>query len=133
MTRMTSNEIELLDKAQAVVEQSLKVHDSLEKRLFKAAFKLVEDPGTWCRGVYKRTVENVTRFCSLGALEESEMQLRRSGCFGDSYSSFATARYRVVVAISNAMGMDVPSFNDTHTHAQVVAMWRRTGEIHGWL
>ena len=88
--------------------------DTLE--ILKAGRELISDPARWTQGAFARNEtgesifadEGAIRFCSIGAISKV--------CGKRCVSKFACE----VLG-----GFNVALFNDTHTHAEVLAMWDR--------
>lgn len=157
MTRMTETELSLLEQAQAIVDQQLATHDSLEKRLFNAALNLIKDEKNWCKGTAHRTrvlrpaikpnyrqfdrhtyqrgivqipmgePEVVEQYCSLGAMDEATRD------FHHEAFDVWKAHDRIELALLKVMGGSVPGYNDSHSHAQVIRKWMQAGHANGWL
>ena len=141
MTRMTSNEYDLLKQAQAIVDQSLATHDSPEKQLYQAALKLIENPRNWCQGKYHRVEEDWFpylqhlqhlqpypvvhhQYCSIGAITKAR----------DYLQSNQRTYVNVHMAFHRMLGVNgsLVAFNDSHTHDQVIALWYAVGNASGW-
>lgn len=92
--------------------------------------KLIEDPAHWTQNVYARNAEghvvnpwdlDAHCFCSLGAMERVESDKSRNPS-----TVFAHPAYLDIRGKFNELTNDsVVRFNDTHTHAQVIDVWRR--------
>lgn len=99
------------------------------KEIFTEAFALVRDERTWTTGtqarnrmgreVRPRSPEAVC-WCSVGAINR----------FWNSENT--DERYAVIIALESEVDA-IAKFNDTHTHAEVVAAWERAGKAKGWL
>lgn len=86
----------------------------------KAARQLISDPAKWTQGELARDADgkqvpplddNATCWCSIGAL-------RKAAGFGDIYKGPFGALYFKVPTKGS-----VSDFNDTHTHAEVLALF----------
>lgn len=96
--------------------------------MLKAGRALIAQPSGWTKGVLARdcrgivvgsTSADATCFCSLGAL--TRIELRTFKVPNHVYG-------QAVGALSAQMPAGVPclaEFNDTHTHAEVLALWDR--------
>jgi hypothetical protein len=87
----------------------------------KAARQLITDPAKWTQGEFARDVDGSASFalserahcyCALGALEKV---IGRPD-YTDAYDKL----WRVC---RTKFGTDVAAFNDTHTHAEVLALF----------
>ena len=100
---------------------------SIAKDNLIAARELIADPAHWTTGTYARhkngnsigpEESNACQWCSIGALRKvmgSPAILCVTGSEG--------------AALSEQMdGFDIASFNDTRTHAAVIAAWDRAIE-----
>jgi hypothetical protein len=101
------------------------------QQIFTEAFALVRNPETWTQANYGEDAAgnecgwrspDAVKFCSAGALCRVE----------ESPGVHHSDAIEVRVALSRSMGILV-RFNDTHTHAEVVAAWERAGKANGWL
>lgn len=97
--------------------------------LHAKALALIIDPTHWTQGAMARRSDGTTtdinavdacKFCSMGALVRGWVKLL----------PHSNAPYFVVHdALKNAVGIMPSEYNDHHTHAQVMAMWRRAGNL----
>ena len=94
------------------------------KELFNQAYNLIKDPARWTQKAYARDANDIgvsshsiytVKWCSLGVLMK----------FGGDDS--------VTKALEYTINESLEDYNDTHTHAEVMAMWEETGEREGWL
>ena len=100
----------------------------------KAAKEIIATPEKWCREYYAMDAtgacisalsEEAVCFCALGALQRvCIVDLDKCNDYGALYADTASVLYR---AIKNSIKKfcDVASFNDTATHADVIAMFDR--------
>lgn len=93
--------------------------------VLRAGLALIEDPEHWATGAFARDARGLSCgadtpqavcWCSYGALD-------RAG--GPTDERFEAARVLKTVIGSEALS----HFNDTHTHAEVVAVWRKAIEL----
>lgn len=96
----------------------------------KAAKALIADPKNWLQGGYARDAQGVNEylmgndegaicFCSLGALQKVANTMHEED----------TDAYEVLTQTAIALGAtSVPSYNDNHTHAEVMAFWDKAIE-----
>ena len=100
-----------------------------EKECFQKAFALVSNEATWTQGSlakdkYGHRVEPLSDiavcWCSVGAVIKA-------------VEGPTIASRRVRDQLSHTADVFLSYFNDHHTHAEVVDVWRRTGERMGWL
>ena len=97
------------------------------KELLSKARKLIENPENWLQGDFSRdaegnpcfsTEENAVCFCSIGALRRATS----SGVDNHRNYRWATPTYIAArVALQVKMGTFVDTFNDSHTHQEVLA------------
>lgn len=83
----------------------------------KAAKALIEKPENWLQGKYsdKNGIQESTCFCSVGAIHR---------VLGNG--AHAPDRNALTQAVGKVMGTDytdVTTYNDTHSHAEVMTMW----------
>ena len=97
--------------------------------VFLAAYELISDPKMWIQG---QSIDGAGRCCSVGAISNP-------GSRG-LYQDWGLPEDAVYGALSADLPEDpadtltpLAYFNDTHTHAEVIAHWRKTGEREGWL
>lgn len=90
------------------------------KQVLIAARKLIEKPENWTQGKYRRSREDGMSYCSDGALMQADGVLN-SGCLSDSY-------WEACQLLRDNMFGDVVFFNDTHTHAEVLAAFDKAIE-----
>lgn len=92
--------------------------------VLKEAKQLISKPENWTTGVYARDAEGIkvdtgnaraTCFCSLGAVFFVAKQSKLS----------FPQRADIIQHIKEANGLTSPvhEYNDTHTHAEVMALW----------
>lgn len=102
------------------------------KELFQKAFALVRNPDTWTQGesACDKGGESTSpknplavRWCSIGAL-------RRFVPKDDGEDKDMDT---ILEAMRGGDDISIAGFNDTHTHAEVIAMWERVGKANGWL
>jgi hypothetical protein len=90
------------------------------------AIALIENPEAWTQGVSARDLEGASvasnsqracRWCTLGALDKA----------ADDDNSWlaATREVRDVMMREEKFYRSVADFNDTHTHAEVLALLRK--------
>jgi hypothetical protein len=97
-------------------------YDSPEGKLFRKALALIADERDWCgTGAGLTHLDEGTQRCSVVAIYYA------SGC--DDGCLYASVRD----AISRQAGQFIINFNDTHTHAEVIAKWHEAGHANGWL
>lgn len=86
----------------------------------KAARQLISDPAKWTQGEYARDAdgnevktwsENATCFCAYGAIQRVTER------------EDSEADYFLFKACSERFGMSVTIVSDTHTHAEVLALF----------
>jgi len=100
-------------------------YNSPEGVLFRKALALIADERKWLRGMYSCD----GRVCSLGAINKASA--------GHPYI-VTSHRCGAGSAVRRALEFVVPrghiaTFNDTHTHAEVIAAWHCAGHANGWL
>lgn len=99
-------------------------YHSPEGVLFRTALSMISDIRKWNQGMYCYD----GRVCSLGAINKANT--------GNPYD--VVVRYtdspasRVRLALEDVMPR-IARFNDTHTHAEVIAKWHEAGFANGWL
>lgn len=93
--------------------------------LLTKAQDLIRDPAHWTQETYARdgrgnacstTDPAATCFCSVGALYHA----------ADHQFRFAHLAEDV---LEKVVGVDIPIFNDSHTHAEVMVMWDKAKEL----
>lgn len=94
------------------------------KELLIEARKLIEKPENWTQGTFARDKNQkevgswesgAVCFCTIGALKHAFQE----GVGGDIY-------YEAYDALYNSIDrMNVPKYNDSHTHEEVLAMFDR--------
>ena len=98
----------------------MKISEKLE-----AAKALIADPKNWTQDTYARDVHgeptspesmDAVCWCSLGALKKTDSYLEGAGLLLRSISGVSKHPF-------------IPSFNDTRTHEEVMAMWDRAIEL----
>jgi hypothetical protein len=93
-----------------------------ERELFQKAFALVSNPETFAQGS-KQCSEG--RYCTGTAIAK----------YNDG-KALTTRLWSLIAQAANLPDDDVFTvfrWNDTHTHEEVTALWRRVGEENGWL
>jgi hypothetical protein len=103
------------------------------KSMFLAAFALVSDPKTWTQGISARDANGeyisedekaAVSFCSLGAINRTGFDVGAyAGWLSQSLNRFCIEH----------RGRNIADYNDSHTHVEVVTLWREFGEACGWL
>ena len=92
--------------------------------ILKAARAKIADEKHWTKGAEARDVagksvspqsRKAVCWCSLGALSASAMPY--------SFAAYSFAALGFVQAIMNSQSKGVSRFNDSHTHAEVLAAW----------
>ena len=100
------------------------------KDVFLAAYALISDPEKWTQRRYATTADGdhvygydkmAVCFCSIGALQ----------CASGSHHYDDEGAQSVFRALND--DESIATFNDLHTHPEVMDLWRRTGEREGWL
>lgn len=91
-------------------------YDTPEGVLFRKAMGLIEDESRWAP------------FCSVG---QKNCSIGAMVYMGGDYDLRCVLIDGLQTAIGNKQS--VPAFNDTHTHAEVMAKWRECGIANGWL
>jgi hypothetical protein len=87
--------------------------------LLMAARILISDPNDWTQGTSRSFRPGTGEcFCSIAAIHVNARFCKPDSLFDDSL-------YR----LSKTMGGSVASFNDTHTHAEVLAAFDRAIEM----
>lgn len=107
------------------------------KEIFNEALNLIRDPARWTQWVCARDAdgdvcdfysERAVCWCSLGAL--------RKVCEPEPASWFDNVS-KVEKALNRGIGYigrgTLIRFNDTHTHAEVIALWEKVGREQGWI
>lgn len=93
---------------------------------------LIQNPEHWTQGAFARNREGDRRwsndedavcFCSLGAVSRvtNRLEDRTDPQGNDIY-------YHITHYLETAMGEPVSTFNDEHTHTEVMAMWDKAIE-----
>jgi len=109
--------------------------------LYQRAFSFIRDPDRWIQGDMEsmREIDGVFKrcFCSIGAL----IYVSR-GSWLDDRGDLGAANWRHPIRIALEAEVDkrvgndsetLIEYNDTHTHAEVVDLWRVVGEREAWL
>lgn len=130
---------------------------SLEQTLFLAAFDLIKDEDNWCQGSLMQTVQkmkmrleavpdklidlndpvnyriknsvkfvSINQYCSVGAIRFAGRMMSKD------------TEERVLMALARTLRLrgyssNIATFNDNHSHREVIAMWEATGQREGWL
>lgn len=89
----------------------MQTYEVLEK-----ALALIEDEENWCQG---RLHDN-GRYCAIGAYHTAD----HGHWFGRLSSSGQKARRALIDALPTG-GFDPAAFNNTHSHAEVIALFHR--------
>lgn len=133
---------------------------SIEQLVFEDAFKLIQNRNGWCQhhmsipirpiniplnddpisvvvardAAYHSTIRmrRIDRaFCSAGAVREAIDHLIGHGDRGrDIFERVIAMLDRTVIRIGGANG--IVNYNDSHTHDQVVGVWRYCYQLQGW-
>lgn len=93
----------------------------------KQGKSLISKPETWTQGAFARHKDghpvpefscNAASWCSLGALA-------KAACADDDTENYTFNAAATLLRRALKMGAvtDLAKFNDTHTHAEVMAMW----------
>lgn len=98
-----------------------------EKEVFQNAFALVSNRETFGQGPEQCGRINPDRYCTSTAIGKFVKNGER---LEDTllWSSIVKA-----AKLPDASVFTVWQWNDTHTHDEVVALWRSVGEVNGWL
>jgi len=98
-----------------------KVYELLTK-----AQSLISDPSHWTKGTFARNKDgeprmddeaDATCWCSMGALRKVT-------------SAGITQEYpRAIIILSQAADEHIVKFNDSHTHAEVMAVWDKARDL----
>lgn len=110
-------------------------YDTADGRLFRKALSFIEDPTHWCVGLLAHTsVLGDKQYCALGAIGMA---------YNGNYFSArdGAAPQSVIQALAKTMGgtceisphANIARFNNSHTHAENMAAWRKCGKDNGWL
>lgn len=108
------------------------------KTIFNEALDLIRDPKRWTQEAFGRTQDGtpvmhvidwpVVCWCSMGALE----QVGGVTTFrGDK--QVALVVQQLSEAARSLGGHNIDSFNDNHTHPEVIALWEKVGREQGWM
>lgn len=97
----------------------------------KAAKSLISDSANWIQEDYAqdgkgnsvKCIQEGVCFCSLGAIKKIRME-----GWGDTDRTPESSYLSRAVILIDA-GNSVLRFNDTHTHAEVMAMWDKAIEM----
>ncbi len=75
------------------------------------------------------------QYCSMGAIKEASGYYESGGIGGGNrYGEHSReAASKVCNVLYSTMGSSIPHFNDTHTHAEVIAAWEDAGRNVGWV
>jgi len=88
----------------------------------KAARDLISDPARWTQGEYARDADgivirpwskNATCFCAYGAIQR----------FTETEDAVSEADFFLKKTCTEKFQLDVVTLNDTHTHAEVLALF----------
>lgn len=89
------------------------------KEILIAARKTIENPGNWCRGAVALDAENqpvgswdssACKWCAYGAISK--------------FAGFGSELMRVLDTLEDHLcGVKIGDYNDTHNHAEVLAMF----------
>jgi hypothetical protein len=92
--------------------------------ILKAGRALIADPKNWCQGTLAKNnlgedtdplYYDACCWCSVGALRKA---------VGDGHTSTGEAQAHLYRALPEGLDdMAIVTFNDTQTHAKVLAMW----------
>ena len=109
-----------------------------DAEIFQAAFALIRNPDAWIQTVYAKdsdgcsiapNSERAVSFCSIGAIAHVlNKEIRMFRTVHPLETMLDVAATEVDFASGSA-----GHFNDTHTHAEVVALWEKVGKENGWL
>jgi len=122
MTFDTEVTTEVSDRIAEIGRRTLPVakpaaYDSPEGILFRRALALIAEERNWCGTGASNSRGGI---CSFVALQ-------RCGASDLSIAKVAVALYRTV------NGDGFVSYNDSHTHTEVIARWHEAGRANGWL
>ena len=95
-----------------------------EIRLIEKLETLLADPRNWCRGAYQRTIGANRQFCLLGGL--AHLTGGNPVDIFDGHGPQVAGRVRGRLRRPGHQKVNV--FNDTHTHAEVLALLARARE-----
>lgn len=115
--------------------------DKTAKQVFNEALDLIRDPKRWTQGAMARDHDGLSLaagddtasvcWCSEGAVEHV------CNTFYVDYEDEEKSEVLVMAALDNAALLDheenIHSFNDNHTHSEVIALWEKVGREKGWL
>jgi hypothetical protein len=102
-----------------------------QKAAFLAAFAIVSNPNTWCQDSYALDSDGDTvpslnigacKWCSAGAIAKVVGVGGHDDGLRYSMGQFTNTKHK----------MGLVDFNDAHTHAEVVEMWREFGNTQGF-
>lgn len=167
MTRMTGDEIKLLEQAKEVVDAELRKQEqearyySAEGIAFRMALKLIDTPEKWCKCQEKLFVGRfaIIDWNERRRLEEGSLFIGDGNAVCDTKIEYKTEdRYQycsigALRQVSNKQKLQklhdalqytisrhypfsyysIASFNDRHTHSEVMEMWNACGKENGWL
>ncbi len=86
-----------------------------------AAKMLIDAPERWCRDETERACpDGRTERCSFGALVAVNYEREDNRLILEAYHALLKE-----VPFTYTMASSVERFNDTHTHAEVMALWDR--------
>lgn len=94
------------------------------KEVLIAARAKIADPANWAKGSFAtdkngspvwETSKDACRFCSAGAVYLACRE------FEVGYPAYVVPSHSAINALNRVMGDSVGKFNDTHTHAEVLA------------
>ena len=86
-----------------------------DKEILISARQRIEKPNNWMQGEFSNI--DFTKFCATGSLLEEGREIRSS------------AYARLHGAMGLASNQSVCSYNDTHTHAEVIAAFDKAIEM----
>jgi hypothetical protein len=90
--------------------------------MIEAALDEIREPEHWCKGALKTVRNGVVAYCALGAFDEVTDFIPNPS--GPKTEDWRTER-DAWMALWNAAGGNIVRFNNTHTHAEVVAMFQQ--------
>lgn len=100
-----------------------------ESERLRAAKALIDTPSKWMQGDYSDLPQNLKgscQFCSLGAIRRTYAD-RGEPFYGDVNKS--STYLETALDELDADEGDVPTFNDTHTHGEVMQMFDKAIEL----
>lgn len=108
---------------------------SAEAQILRGALALIKDESGWC--TYSRKRGNHS-YCALGAIGEAA-KIDIWFCVEDDHGPVTAVIKALAQQIGAGrcsryeQGCKVALYNNTHTHAEVVAWFKATGNANGWL